>query len=95
MWIGDHVTLLSGVNIGSGAVIGACSVVTRDIPPFSIAVGVPAKVIKKRFDDAIIEKLMEIKWWNWSIERIKRNRQFFETDLTNISVEKLESMIVP
>ena len=94
VWIGDRATILSGVNVGDGAVIGACSVVTKDIPPFSVVAGVPARVIRKRFDDAIIKKLMEIRWWDWPIERIRRNRKFFEADLTSVSVQELESVIV-
>jgi virginiamycin A acetyltransferase len=95
VWIGDRATILSGVNVSDGAVIGACSVVTKDVSPFSVVAGTPARVIRKRFDDTIIEKLLELKWWNWPIERIRRNREFFETDLTNISVQDLESLIVP
>jgi virginiamycin A acetyltransferase len=83
VWIGDNVIILSGVTIGDGAVIGAGSIVTKDAPPFSIAVGNPAKVIKKRFSDNVIKQLLEIQWWNWPERRIKRNRQFFETDLKN------------
>jgi len=59
VWCGDNVTILSGVTIGDGAVIGAGSIVTRDIPPFSVAVGIPAKVIKYRFSKKVIEKLQE------------------------------------
>lgn len=62
-----------GVNIGDGAVIGTGAVVNRDIPPYAIAVGVPAKVIKYRFTPDEIEKLLKIKWWNWSDEQIKKN----------------------
>ena len=86
-WIGDNVTILSGVAIGDGAVVGACSVVTRDVPPFSIAVGNPARVIKTRFSTEVIEALREIRWWDWSDARIARNRSFFEADLTNICVK--------
>jgi virginiamycin A acetyltransferase len=86
-WIGDDVTLLSGVNIGDGAVVGACSVVTKDVPPFSIAVGNPARVIRTRFSLEVIEALREIRWWDWSDERISRNRAFFEADLTDVCVK--------
>jgi virginiamycin A acetyltransferase len=82
VWIGDNVIILSGVNIGDGAVLGAGCVVTKNIPPYSIAVGNPAKVIKKRFSEKIIAQLLEVKWWDWSEEKIERNRQFFATDLS-------------
>ena len=84
--------ILSGVRIGDGAIIGAGSVVTRDVTPFSIAVGNPARVKKKRFSDKVIEQLLEIQWWDWSEEKIKRNRVFFETDLSkneNLDIRKL------
>ena len=64
VWIADNVTLLSGVSIGDGAVIGAGAVVTKDIPAYSVAAGVPAKVIKTRFPQHIIDQLSEIDWWN-------------------------------
>ncbi|OQW92808.1 MAG: hypothetical protein BWK78_00555 [Thiotrichaceae bacterium IS1] len=66
VWIGTEVIILSGVTIGDGAVIGAGSVVAKDVPPYAVVVGNPAKVIKKRFDDETIQKLLAIKWWNWS-----------------------------
>ena len=62
--------VLSGVTIGDGAIIGANSLVTKDIPPYALAVGSPAKVIKYRFDEETIEKLLEIKWWDFTEEEI-------------------------
>lgn len=73
VWIGRDVTLLGGAVIGDGAVIGACSVIAGKIPPYSVVVGNPAKVIKKRFSDEVIEKLLKIAWWNWSTEKIMAN----------------------
>lgn len=65
VFIGVNVTVLDGVRIGDGAVIGAGAVVTEDIPPYAIAVGVPAKVVKMRFDDITINRLLQLKWWDF------------------------------
>ncbi|MBQ9771237.1 MAG: CatB-related O-acetyltransferase [Lentisphaeria bacterium] len=70
VWIGNGATVLSGVTIGNGAVVGACAVVTKDVPPYAIVVGNPARVIRYRFDEKIIEALQKIKWWDWEIEKI-------------------------
>lgn len=71
VWIGQNAVILSGVNIGDGAIVGANSVVGSDIPPYSIAVGNPAKVIRKRFDDELVGLMLEFRWWDKSIEEIK------------------------
>lgn len=70
VWIGYHSTIMSGVTIGNGAIIASNSVVVNDIPPYCIAGGNPAKVIKKRYSDDVIEKLLNIKWWDWEIDKI-------------------------
>ena len=71
VWIGRDALILSGVTIGDGAVIGARSVVSKDVPPYAIVAGNPARFIRKRFDDATIERLLELKWWDWPDETIK------------------------
>ena len=73
VWIGQNVTVMPGVHIGDGAIIGANSVVTKDIPPYTISAGNPCRVKKKRFDDKVIEHLLKIKWWNWNIDKIFDN----------------------
>jgi acetyltransferase-like isoleucine patch superfamily enzyme len=73
VWIGQDAFILSGVRIGDGAVIGARSVVAKNVEPYSIVVGNPAREIRKRFDDDTIAKLLKIKWWDWNIQRIKEN----------------------
>ena len=73
VWIGYEAVILSGVTIGNGAIIGARAVVTRDVPPYTIAGGVPAKPIRKRFSDDTISALLNIKWWDWPKERIARH----------------------
>ncbi len=80
VWIAQNVTILSGVSIGDGAVIGAGAVVCKDIPPYAVAVGVPAKVVKYRFSKEEREKLLKIKWWNWPKDIILSRMQDF-TDI--------------
>lgn len=79
--IGQGVTLMSGIKIGNGALIGAGAVVACDIPPYAIAVGNPIKVIKYRFNSKQISKLLKIKWWNWSVDKIKGNIEWFKKDI--------------
>jgi acetyltransferase-like isoleucine patch superfamily enzyme len=73
VWIGSDVIILSGVTIGDGAAIGTGSVITADVEPYAIVAGNPAKVIKKRFRDEEIAILLEIKWWDWPEEKIRKN----------------------
>lgn len=70
VWIGYEAIILAGVTIGDGAIIGSRAVVTKDVPPYTIVGGVPAKVIRKRFSDDIIASLLQIKWWDWSKDKI-------------------------
>lgn len=71
VWIGSHVLILSGVKIGDGAIVAAGAVVTKDVAPYSIVGGVPAKLIRKRFDDDSISSLLKIKWWDLSLDKIR------------------------
>ena len=73
VWIGYEVLIMSGVTIGDGAIIGARAVVTKDVPPYTIVAGVPAKPIRRRFNDEVIETLQSAQWWNWEKERIEKN----------------------
>ncbi len=75
VWVGDNAVILQG-TIGNGAVIGAGSVITHDVPPYAIVVGNPGHIIGFRFDDDKIQDLLESKWWDWNIEKIKRNQEF-------------------
>ena len=73
VWIGYEAVILAGVTIGDGAIIGTRALVTKDVPPFTIVGGVPAKPIRKRFSEEIISSLLEIKWWDWPKDRIAQN----------------------
>lgn len=77
--IGSHVLVLGGVSIGNGAVVAAGAVVTKDVPPYAVVGGVPAKVIKYRFSQEIIEKLQEIRWWEWPEEKLRVNIGVFQS----------------
>jgi virginiamycin A acetyltransferase len=79
VWIGTQSVILSGAKIGHGAVIAANSVVTGDIPPYAIAGGTPAKVIKYRFDEATKEKLMALAWWDWDVNKLKSEIELLES----------------
>ena len=73
VWIGYEAVILSGVTVGDGAVIGTRAVVTKDVPPYTIVGGVPARPIRRRFDPQTIARLEELRWWDWEEERIARN----------------------
>lgn len=80
VWIGDGVLILSGVNIGDGAVVAARAVVSKDVPPYSIVGGIPAKLIRMRFTADMVEALLRIAWWNWPVEKIDREVQSLSSD---------------
>jgi len=73
VWIGYEAVILSGVTIGDGAIIGTRALVTKDVLPYTVVGGIPAKTIKKRFSDEIISELLSLKWWDWPVEKISRN----------------------
>ena len=73
VWIGYEAVIMAGVTIGDGAIIGARAVVTKDVPPYTVAGGIPAKPIKKRYPEETIAALSELKWWDWPENRIAQN----------------------
>lgn len=77
VWIGDSVIVLPGIKVGNGAILAAGSIVTKDVPPYGVVGGCPAKVIKYRFDKEKIAEIEKSEWWNWSLEKMKENIDFF------------------
>jgi acetyltransferase-like isoleucine patch superfamily enzyme len=77
VWIGYGVHILEGVKIGNGAIIGACSLITKDIEPYTVNVGIPAKQINKRFTENDISFLENTQWWNWSMSKLKSTKRYF------------------
>ena len=78
VWIGNRALILQGVKIGNGAVIGAGSVVTKDVPDYTIVAGNPAREIRKRFDEDTIDKLNDMRWWDWDEETLKKHGSNFD-----------------
>ena len=73
VWIGDDALILPGVTIGTGAIVAARAVVTRDVPPYAIVAGNPARVVRTRFEDAVVERLLAVAWWDWDAAKVTRN----------------------
>ncbi len=84
VWIGHNATIMPGVNIGDGSIIATNSTITKDVAPYSIVGGNPAKLIKKRFSDTDINDLLEIKWWNWDIEKITKHLPIITSTEVNL-----------
>jgi len=87
VWLGYDALVKGGVKIGDGAIIASRAVVVKDVPPYAIVAGNPGKIVKMRFDEPTIERLLQISWWNWDIERINRHLPL----ICNLDIEALEA----
>lgn len=91
VWIGKNATILSNVKVGNGAIIGTGAIVTKDVPDYAVVAGVPAKIIKYRFSEEVINKLLEIKWWDLPEDVLIKNIHLFQKE--DVSLEDLNSFI--
>lgn len=89
VWIGFEAVIMAGVHIGDGAIIAARAVVTKDVAPYTIVGGSPAKEIRKRFDTSTIQRLQHLKWWNWPIQKIRQSLSY----LTTGNIDGLQSLM--
>lgn len=87
VWFGYDSLIMNGVTIGHGAIIAARAVVVKDVPPYSIVAGNPAKLVKKRFDDTTTQRLLQIAWWDWDIEKINKHLDV----ICHLDVDRLEA----
>ena len=93
VWIAAGAQVLHNVKIGDGAVIGANALVNKDVPPYAIAVGVPARIIGYRCDEELIQRLLKIKWWNWPDELIEKHYEFIiNSDINEENVNRLSAI---
>lgn len=93
VWIGDGVSISGPTTVGNGCVVGAKSVLCGEYEPYGVYAGSPARFIRRRFADAMVEWLLRLAWWDWPLERILANSRFFETDLTSYE-GRLEDLVV-
>ena len=93
VWIGMNSCILNGINIGNGAVIGAGSVVTKDVPDYAVVAGNPARIISYRFEPKIIKELLDLKWWDWPREKLAENISLFSGDFDINEAKRLQNDI--
>ena len=93
VWIASNAIICRGVHIGDGAVIAAGAVVTKDVEPYTIVAGVPAKFVKRRYSEELAQKLLDLQWWNLPVELIKVNLGVFSEKISDASVEKIRDVV--
>lgn len=92
VWIGSGAIINRNVIVGDGAIIASGAVVTKNVPPYAIVGGVPAKIIKFRFPQEIIDRLLKIRWWDWPKEILKENKELFAYEVSEESLKKMEAI---
>ncbi len=92
VWIGAKASILRGIKVGDGAVIGANALVLEDIPPYAVAVGTPARVIRYRFDEATVARLLAVRWWDWDVDTIRSAADLLRGDLNEEKLRGLEAI---
>lgn len=93
VWIGARAVVLDGVTVGDGAVIGAGAIVVKDVPPYAVVGGVPAKIIRFRFSDETISLLRSLRWWDWSLDELAKYKQLFQAPLDEGRIEQLRRLV--
>ena len=93
VWIGAHTVVMPGIKIGHGAVVGAGAIVTKNVPPYSIVAGAPGKVIKYRFNELMVEKLLKLEWWNLEECLIRDSISLFQGEFTDEKLKQLEDLV--
>jgi chloramphenicol O-acetyltransferase type B len=98
VWLGREATILAGVTIGDGAVVGARAVVTKDVPPYAIVVGMPAKLLRFRFPEDVVAKLLRLRWWEWDDDLIRERLNFLNTPhfdrlIDDLLAEKVDRVV--
>ncbi len=92
-WIGDSVFILPGVELGNGCIVGGGAVVTKSYPAYSVVVGNPARSIRRRFDDKIIQALEDLEWWEWDLQTMRKHSELFDTRLDELSTAEFLELI--
>jgi acetyltransferase-like isoleucine patch superfamily enzyme len=93
VWIGAHAIIMPKVTIGHGAIIGAGAVVTKDVPPYAVVAGVPARIISYRFSPDLIKEMLKISWWDWDVDKIKSNASLLCHEVTTQNIRMLRDAV--
>ena len=93
-WIGANAVLRNGITIGHGAVVGAGSVVTKDVPPYAVVLGAPARIVKSRFSDSCVTRLLALEWWNWNDDILRDNAEKFVCEDIEVFLDWAEKRAV-